>query len=192
MDAATATERRVLPGSRVGARCAPSGFAVVTPLSACRTLLAVGTIAPQLVRSDVEAARSQIRSVVGDRAMVDGHDAWTLLHRTNAAPAMAGLGRVDALALLSRAGDAPPAVTGVGRPLPLVVTPDHLSAPVEGCVTLGEGWAVVLGSADPTGSPFSGLLPPGDVRTAVSLCDEHTSPVHLSASRTLLAVIVSN
>jgi len=172
-------------------QCSPSGFATVFPLSAHRALLAVGTIAPRLM-VDAGPTREAMRSVLGDRAMVDGHDAWTLLHRTNAALSMAGLGRLDALALLSRAGDGPVAVTGVGRPAPLVVTPDRLSTPVEGCVTLDRGWAVVLGADDPVASPFSGLLPPVDVGHALTLCDRPAPAGPASTHRTLLAVIVGD
>lgn len=191
MQASPAAERRVLPGCRAGAHCAAQGFAAVFPLSACRTLLAVGTMAPRLLPGETDGARADMRSILGDRAMVDGHDAWGLLHHSNAALTMAGLGRLDALALISRGGADSPAVTGVGRPLPLVVTPDRLTVPVEGCVPIGTGWSVVLGTPDPAGDHLSPLLPPTDVALALALCDPVTgsSPV---PHRTLLAVIVAD
>jgi hypothetical protein len=132
-----------------------------------------------------------MRALLADHALVEGHDPWTLLHRTNAALSLTGLGRLDALALLSGDGHGQArSVVAVGRPVPLVVTADHLCTPVEGCLPLNEGWAVVLGTPDEGGGPFRKLLSPIDVRAALALCDRPVPPRPPASDRTLLAVVL--
>jgi hypothetical protein len=186
-----------LPGCRVGSHCSPTGFAAVAPLPGCRTVVAVGRIGSAGAGpgggggGDGERIRSAMRALLADHALVEGHDPWTLLHRTNAALSLSGLGRLDALALISRGGDGQArSVVAVGRPVPLVVTADHLCTPVEGCLTLNEGWAVVLGTPDEGGGPFPKLLSPADVRTALALCDRPVPPRPPTTDRTLLAVVL--
>jgi hypothetical protein len=150
--------------------------------------VAAGTVSPGITATDQVEARHRIRSILEDRALVEGHDPHPLRARVNAALAAAGLGRVDALVLLSRPGEGMPAsVTGDGSPAPLVATPDRVSAPIEGCVALGPGWVVVLGASD-AAEPHAGLLSTGDVGAALSLL-AHAGPVMTrSPDRTLLAV----
>lgn len=132
-----------------------------------------------------------MRSLLTDRTMVDGHDPIGLYNRVNAALSASGLGRIESLALLSRAGDGtPPAIAGVGRPLPLVVTPEGLSTQVDGTVALGPGWAVVVGGESEQSPPLGKLLTVSDVSTALSLFSRPSAPVAPFPARTLLAVVI--
>jgi hypothetical protein len=157
-------------------------------------VLAVGRVTqvPSPDRAeDVAAARDEMRSILEDRALVEGHDPTSLFHRVNATLSTTNTGRIDALALLTRAGDGvPPAIVGVGRPLPLVVTPDGLSARVEGTVGLGPGWAVVIGTPAPAPWPQTALLSPDDVAAAMALFTKPPAPGTPIPRRTLLAVVI--
>jgi hypothetical protein len=150
---------------------------------------AVGRVALTTGRSPV-SVRAAMRALTEDLALVVGHDPTALLERANAALSSAGLGRLDAVALLSRPDDQIPAsVAGRGDPAPLVVAPDRLTVPVRGSVGLDRRWAVVLGAADAPGVPHT-LLSPGEVRQALSLLDP-PSPASAQASRTLLALVAT-
>ena len=187
---------RTMPDWRAAWQCSPTGFATVSPLSGRRALLAVGSLTVpagpgRAAAFDAEGSRNELRSVLADRAMVDGHDPPGLFHRVNATLSASGLGRIESLALLSRAGDGtPPAIAGVGRPLPLVVTPDGLSTPVDGTVALGPGWAVVVGGDSEQNPPLGGLLTVSDVSTALSLFSRPSAPGAPFPARTLLAVVI--
>ncbi len=178
-----------MPTSRAAWKCSPDGFAAVLPLSGNHSVLAVGTMArPLATADDTAVARARIRSLLADQALLSGHDAAALVDRTNAALSAAGLGRVDALALVSRAAEGvAPAVVGAGLPLPLVVTPDRLSIPVEGTVTLGDEWALVLASRE-SGRPRTHLVAPDDVRSALTLLEDRPLAASGVPRRTLLAM----
>jgi len=136
---------------------------------------------------DAEVVRAGMRALMEDLALVVGHDPTALLERVNAALTSSGLGRLDAVALLSRPDDRLPA--GRGDPAPLVVAPDRLTVPVRGSVCLDRRWAVVLGAADAPGVPHT-LLSPDEVRHALSLLDP-PSPASATAPRTLLALVAT-
>lgn len=179
---------RTMPNWRAAWQCSPAGFVAFSPLSGLRALAAVGSVSAS---GDADANRAEMRSALTDRALVEGHDPVSLFHRVNAAVSASGVGRIDCLALLTRAGDGvQPAITGVGRPSPLVVTPDGLSTPVEATVSLAPGWAVVLGSLGDRPRPLEGLLTVADVSTALSLFSRPSIPGALFPARTLLAVLV--
>lgn len=194
MSASLASSVRTMPGWRAAWQCSPTGFVAASPLSGRHAVLAVGTVAQASTPDgpgDAKAARDEMRAVLEDRALVEGHDPTVLFHRVNASLSAAHLGRIDSLALLSRAGDrVPPAIVGVGRPLPLVVTPAGLSAPVEGTVSLNAGWAVIIGAPTPSAWPQSVLLSPADVSEAMALFNKSSAPGAPIPSRTLLAVLI--
>ena len=182
-----------MPDWRAAWQHSSEGFAAVMPLTGTRAVLAVGTtnVGPDGMNSDSPALRARMRATLEDRAMVDGHDPGALFHRVNASLSASGVGRIDSLALLSRPGDGmPPSVAGFGRPLPLVVTPDRLGAPVQGTVSLARGWAIVMGSPLSGGWPQSGLLTSGDVDTALSLFTLPSTPGAPLPTRTLLSVLI--
>lgn len=198
---------RTMPEWRTASKCASGGFVLAAPIRGTRTLLAVGTVGapasrrpamfggPPVERAlpgdDAESARVEMRCLVTDLAMTEGHEPNGLLTRLNTALRARGMGRIDALALLSQAGDGlPPDVAGAGRPLPLLVTPDRLSTPVSSCIPLAPGWMVVLGAPDLASPPLGGLLPPADVAAAISLLTHPSVPGAPAAERTLLAVRV--
>ena len=188
MSGVIALQRRTITGWRSAWRCRPGGFAAVAPLSGSRVVAAVGSVASPVGGS--ETTRATMRALLEDLALVVGHEPAALLERANAAFASAGLGRLDAVALLSRPDDRIPAsVAGRGEPAPLVVAPDTLTVPVRGSVVLDRGWAVVLGATDAPGLPHT-LLSPGEVRQALGLLDP-PSPASVAAPRTLLALIAS-
>src|ERR1700730_13537638 len=165
--------------------CRRGGFAVVAPVSGSSVVAAVGTLTPAAM-GDPDEARRAMRGVLEDRALLEGYDPAALLERANAALSAAGLGHLDAVALLSRPDDRMPAsVAGRGNPAPLLVAPDRLTAPVRGNVGLDRGWAVVLGAADADGVP-STLMSPAEVRFALALL-EPASPGHRQVDRTVLA-----
>lgn len=177
-----------MPNWRATWQCSPTGFVAVSPLPGLRALLAVGSVRTS---GDPEAFRALMRSTIDDRALVEGHDPIGLFHRVNAGIAAMGIGRIDSLALLSCAGDGvPPAVAGIGRPLPLVVTPKGVSTPVEGTISLGPRWSVVLGSPNDHPHPLGGLLSVSDVSAALSLFSRPSAPGAPCPARTLLAVTV--
>lgn len=152
-------------------------------------MLAVGSV-PSSGAIDPEAARSEMRCAFEDVAILEGHDPVVLLQRANATLAVAGLGRIDAIAMLSQPADGmPPEVIGAGQPLPLIVTPDHLVAPLEGSVRLSKGWSVVLGGRDDRSSPWTDLLSSTEVAAALALLEgpRRRAP---RAARTLLAATV--
>ena len=182
------TDQLTMPDCHAAWHCTPTGFALVSPLAATRSVAAVGSVDMARAGRRILDARSEIAELLLDVALTEGHEAAALFDRANDALRQAGLGRVDALALLSRAGDAStPTVSGVGSPLPLVVTKEHMSAPALTWVGLAPGWAVVLGSLDGMSTPAADLLSPSDVRAALSLFD----PSMLASSpRTLLAVVL--
>jgi len=174
---------------RTAAVCSPSGFADVARLSGQRSVLAVGSVTAS-GSEDEDAAREEMRATFEDVAILEGHDPVTLLNQANAALAAAGLGRIDAVALLSQLADGmPPEVIGAGQPLPLVVTRDHLAAPLAGSVRLSRGWSVVLGGSDGRVSPWTDLLSSKDVAAALALFDgvPRRAP---ETTRTLLAATV--
>ena len=194
MSASLASYVRTMPDWRAAWQCSPSGFVAVSPLHGSRAVLAVGRVTqgstPDGVQ-DVAAGREEMRSVLEDRALVEGHDPASLFHRVNATLSTTNAGRIDALALLTRAGDGvPPAIVGVGRPLPLVVTPDGLSARVEGTVALGPGWTVVIAAPAPAAPPQATLLSPDDVAAAKALFTKPSAPGAPIPRRTLLAVLI--
>lgn len=198
MRASLVSSVRTMPDWRAAWQHSSDGFAIIMPLTGTRAVLAVGTITMNSdgmnsdgMSSDGPALRARMRATLEDRAMVDGHDPGGLFHRVNASLSASGVGRIDSLALLSRPGDAmPPSVAGFGRPLPLVVTPDRLSAPVQGTVSLARGWAIVMGPPLPGAWPQSGLLTSGDVLTALSLFTRPSTPGAPLPTRTLLSVLI--
>ena len=199
---------RTMPEWRTAFQCAPNGFVLAAPISGTRTLLAVGAVgspasrrpvmfgggppmAGLLAGADAESARAEMRCLVTDLAMTEGHEPNGLLRRLNSALRAGGMGRIDSLALLSQPGDGlPPDVAGAGRPLPLLVTPDRLSTPISSCIPLAPEWLVVLGSNDSMSPPLGGLLPPADVAAAIALLSRPSVPGAPAAERTLLAVRV--
>jgi hypothetical protein len=184
-----APEQRTVTSWRSAWRCRPGGFAAVAPLSGSRVVAAVGRVAVTSSAS-TDAVRGAMRALMEDLALVVGHDPAALLERSNAAMSSAGLGQLDAVALLSRPDDHIPAsVAGRGDPAPLVVAPDRLTVPVRGSVGVDRRWTVVLGAADAPGVPHT-LLSPGEVRHALSLLDP-PSPASATASRTLLALVAT-
>jgi len=173
---------------RTASLCSATGFADVTQLSGQRSVLAVGSVAPS--GPDQEAAREEMRAAFEDVAILEGHDPVALLQHANAKLANAGLGRIDAIAMLSTPGDGiAPEVIGAGLPLPLVVTRDHLAAPLEGSVRLARGWSVVLGGLDGRSTPWTDLLSTTDVAAALALLDGSPWQGPRTA-RTLLAATV--
>ena len=184
------TELRTLPGFRAAGATATGGFSVVIPVCGDRLLLAVGSLR-RGVPTEEEGCREDIRAVLCDQSLLEGHDPAALLHRSNVELARLGLGRIDALALVSR-GDAGMggSVSGAGHPTPLVVTSDHLTAAAHDGAPLGEGWAVVLGSELAHAGPSSDLLSPDDVRRAIWLLEDNGAPAVI-ADRTMLAVGIS-
>ncbi|GAC1318889.1 MAG: hypothetical protein NVSMB16_14950 [Acidimicrobiales bacterium] len=199
---------RTLPEWRTASRCVLGGFVLAAPISGTRTLLAVGEVGAPASRrpamlggppvvglfesgADTETARAEMRCLVTDLAMTEGHEPNGLLARINTALRARGAGRIDSLALLSRAGDGIPAdVAGAGRPLPLLVTPDRLSTPITSCTPLAPDWMVVLGANGPGSPPPGGLLPHADVAAATALLTRSPVPGAPAAGRTLLAVHV--
>jgi hypothetical protein len=174
---------------RTASLCSPTGFADVTQLSGQRSVLAVGSVTRSGLAGH-EAAREEMRAAFEDVAILEGHDPLALLQHANAKLARAGLGRIDAIAMLSTPGDGiAPEVIGAGQPLPLVVTRDHLAAPLEGSVRLSQGWSVVLGGLDGRSSPWTDLLSSSDVAAALALLGGSPSQRPRTA-RTLLAVTV--
>jgi len=172
---------------RTASLCSPSGFASVARLSGQRSVLAVGGLA-QSGPGDHDAARGEMRAAFDDVVILEGHDPVALLEQANAT--LAGLGRIDAVAMFSQLGDGlAPEVIGAGQPMPLVVTRDHLAAPLEGSVRLSKGWSVVLGGHDGRSSPWTDVLSSTDVATALALLDGHGQPTPPTA-RTLLAATV--
>ncbi|GAC1533375.1 MAG: hypothetical protein NVS3B12_12700 [Acidimicrobiales bacterium] len=200
---------RTMPEWQTASQCGSDGFVLAAPISGTRTLLAVGAVAaPAPPRrptmfggppaaggfgygADVEFVRAEMRCLVTDLAMTDGHEPNGLLTRINTALRTRGVGRIDSLALLGQAGDGlPPDVAGAGRPLPLLVTPDRLSTPISSCMSLAPEWMVVLGAADSGSPPRGGLLPQADVDAATALLTHPCVPGAPAAGRTLLAVRV--
>lgn len=199
---------RTMPEWQTASQCGSDGFVLAAPISGTRTLLAVGAVGAPASRrpamfggppavgvfgdgGDVEYVRAEMRCLVTDLAMTDGHEPNGLLTRLNTALRARGVGRIDSLALLSKAGDGlPPDVAGAGRPLPLLVTPDRLSTPISSCVSLAPEWMVVLGAAGSGSPPRAGLLPHADVDAATALLTHPCVPGAPAAGRTLLAVRV--
>jgi hypothetical protein len=176
-----------MPSSRAAWQCTAGGFAAVLPLSGNRGLLAVGTLTSGLAPGDPADVRAEMRSIVEDQAMLDGHEPTSLAHRINAALSAAALGHIDALALVSRAAEGtPPSVVAAGRPIPLVVTPDGLSVPVDDPIQLGPGWIIVLGSTEGEGHRATSL-DREDVATATALLDQRSLSGR-PPRRTLLAM----
>jgi hypothetical protein len=169
-----------MPDSRAVWWVSPSGFAHAAPLSGTRMVAAVGSVRPGREIDDARAAMAAALDLV---AFTEGHDAQAVLDRTNMALSEDGLGRIDALALISHANDEA-AVSGVGSPMPLVVTDAHLTAPAATWVGLAPGWTVVLGGAEDS----SGLLSPAEVRAALSMLDEVGGAVAIPARQTMLAI----
>ena len=189
MSGLIAPEQRTVTSWRSAWRCRPGGFAAIAPLSGSMVVAAVGRVAAGAGRH-ADAVRAGMRALMEDLALVVGHDPTALHERVNAALTSSGLGRLDAVALLSRPDDRLPAsVAGRGDPAPLVVAPDRLTVPVRGSVCLDRRWAVVLGAADAPGVPHT-LLSPDEVRHALSLLDP-PSPASATAPRTLLALVAT-
>lgn len=164
-----------------------TGFAVVAPLTGARSVAAVGSVTAGL--HDLDARRVEMRAVLEDQALVEGHDAESLLHHANARLGAAGVGALDAVVLLSHPTDGlAPSMIGIGWPAPLVVTPDGLTAAVRGSVQLRPGWTVVLGARDPECTPFDTMLAPRDVERALQLLVPR--PPEATSGRTLLAIAV--
>jgi hypothetical protein len=164
-----------------------TGFAAVAPLTGARSVAAVGSVTAGL--RDVAGSRAELRAVLQDQALLEGHDAESLLHHVNARLAAAGIGALDAVVLLSHPAEGLlSSMTGVGWPAPLVVTPDRLTATVRGSVQLRPGWTVVLGGRGPTGTAFGGMLSPADVQRGLELLAPR--PPEGTFGRTLLAIAV--
>ncbi|GAC1387107.1 MAG: hypothetical protein NVSMB4_13990 [Acidimicrobiales bacterium] len=199
---------RTMPEWHTASQCTVGGFVLAAPISGTRTLLAVGAVGAPASRrpamfggppvaegflsgTGAETARAEMRCLVTDLAMTEGHEPKGLLARINTALRTRGVGRIDSLALLSQAGDRlPPDVAGAGRPLPLLVTPDRLSTPISSCMPLAPEWMVILGAAGPGSPPLGGLLPLEDVAAATALLTRPSVPGAPAAGRTLLAVRV--
>lgn len=176
-----------VPACHAMACWTPTGFAAVAPLTGDRSVAAVGSITPGL--RDPEELRAAMRSIVQDQALVEGHDATSLLHRANARLTAEGIGLVDAVALLTHPADGVMAsMVGVGWPAPLVVTHDRLTAAVQGPTRLRAGWTVVLGGRHAALGGGQGMLSPPDVERALALLSRR--PRDLAADRTLLAVSI--
>jgi hypothetical protein len=148
---------------------------------------AVGSVTAGI--DGAEDLRAAMRSIVQDQALVEGHDPALVLHRTNAQLRREGIGSLDAVALLTHHADGTGAsIVGAGWPAPLAVAPDGVATPVRGSLTVGPGWAIVLGAAGGPQSPFERLLSPDEVRQALALLSPR--PMTAAVSRTLLTVAV--
>lgn len=186
MRSAISSGVRVAPGWRAVWHCCASGFVDIAPLSGSCSVVAVGSLASDRPH-DPDAARAAMRLVLRDQALVEGHDPVAMLHRTDAAMAGAGLGRLDGLILLGRAVPGPYSVTGAGHPRPLLVDPGGLTFPLAGCVAVDDGWTVVLGAGDGP-APFPAVVGAVDVQAAMSLFDRSPPVGFPSLRRTLVAI----